>query len=172
MSPKLRSYIARVSVFLLTLAVSLTLFWARLIYVNRQGLFVAAAYDGRVTTMRLIELLGVDINSPACSRCPLPLVKAAWGGNREAVEFLLARGADINEAGNFDRTPLMVASFVGNTETVKLLLERGADVNFRDTYGDTALSFARQRKHAAVMRLLRQAGAKDDQLSTDNLNNR
>ncbi len=161
MSPKLRPYIARVSVFALTLTVSLTLFGARWIYVNRQGLFGAAAFDGRVTRMRLIELLGVDVNSPNCSRCPLPLVDAAWGGNREAVEFLLARGADINEAGNFDKTPLMMASFYGNTEIVRLLLERGADVNFRDINGDTALSFAKQRRHPAVIRLLRQAGASD-----------
>jgi ankyrin repeat protein len=164
MSPKLRPYIARVSVFLLTLSVSLTFLGARWIYVNRQGLFGAAAYDGRVTTMKLIELFGVDINSPACSRCPLPLVNAAWGGSPEAVEFLLDRGADINEAGNFDHTPLMMASFYGNTEMVRLLLERGADVNFRDANGDTALSFAKQRKHAAVIRLLRQAGATDGPL--------
>jgi ankyrin repeat protein len=164
MSPKLRPYIARVSVFLLTLAVSLTVFGARWIYINRQGLFGTAAYDGRVTTMRLVELLGVDVNSSACSRCPLPLVQAAWGGSREAVEFLLARGADVNEAGNFDHTPLMMASWSGNTEIVRLLLERGADVNFRDTAGDTALSFAKQRRHAAVIRLLRQAGASDGPL--------
>jgi uncharacterized protein len=164
MSSKFRPYIARVSVFALTLAVSLTLFGARWIYVNRQGLFEAAAFDGRVTRMRLIELLGVDVNSPNCNRCPLPLVSAAWGGNREAVEFLLARGADINEAGNFDKTPLMMASFYGNTEMVRLLLERGADVNFRDTYGDTALSLAKERKHGAVIRLLRKAGASDGPL--------
>ena len=118
MSPKIQPYIARVGVFLLTLGLSLTLFGARWIYVNRQGLFEAAAYDGRVTTMKLFELLGVDVNSPSCSRCPLPLVSAAWGGSPEAVEFLLSRGADINEAGNFDNTPLMMSSYYGNTEMV------------------------------------------------------
>ena len=164
MSPKIQPYIARVGVFLLTLGLSPTLFGARWIYVNRQGLFEAAAYDGRVTTMKLFELLGVDVNSPSCSRCPLPLVSAAWGGSPEAVEFLLSRGADINEAGNFDNTPLMMASYYGNTELVRLLLARGADVNFRDANGDTALSFAKQGRHAAVIRLLRQAGASDEPL--------
>jgi ankyrin repeat protein len=164
MSPALRPSIARVSAFLLTLAVSLTLLGARWIYLNRQGLYGAAAYDGDITRMRLIEVLGVDVNAPACSRCPLPLVEAAWGGNREAVEFLLARGTDINEAGNFDCTPLMMASFSGNTEMVSLLLARGADVAFSNTNGDTALSIAKQRRHAAVVRLLRQAGASDGQL--------
>jgi ankyrin repeat protein len=114
--------------------------------------------------MKLFELLGVDVNSPSCSRCPLPLVSAAWGGSPEAVEFLLSRGADINEAGNFDNTPLMMASYYGNTEMVRLLLARGADVNFRDANGDTALSFAKQGRHAAVIRLLRQAGASDEPL--------
>ena len=167
----LRPSVARVSAFLVTIAVSLTLFGARWIYENRQGLYGAAAYDGDVTRMRLVEFLGIDINIPNCSRCPLPLVQAAWGGHREAVDFLLARGADINEAGNFDKTPLMMASFSGNTDTVRLLLERGADVNFQDNYGDTALSLAKQRKHSAVVRLLRAAGA-SEALTTDNLNDR
>ena len=155
----LRPSRARIGAFLLTLAVSLAVFGARWIYVNRQGLYGAAAYDGDITRMRLIEFLGVDVNASACSRCPLPLVQAAWGGNREAVEFLLARGADINEAGNFNNTPLMMASYFGDTEMVRLLLERGADAKFQDNYGETALSIAMERKHGAVERLLRAAGA-------------
>lgn len=171
MSSMLRPSRARIGAFLLTLVISLALFGARLIYVNRQGLYGAAAYDGDITRMRLIEVLGVDVNASACSRCPRPLVLAAWGGNREAVEFLLARGADINEAGNFDHTPLMMASFFGDTEMVRLLLERGADVNFSDRDGNTALSFAKERRQGAVIRLLRAAGAYED-LATNDLHDR
>lgn len=172
MSSVLRPSIARVGTFLLTLALSFTLFGARLIYLNRQGLYGAAAYDGDITKMRLIEFLGVDVNASACYRCPLPLVLAAWGGNREAVKFLLGRGANINDAGNFDHTPLMMASFFGDAEMVRLLLERGADVNFQDRDGNTALSMAKERNYRFVVSLLRQAGANDDQLTTNNLNNR
>ena len=172
MGPTLRPSIARVSAFFLTLAVSLTVLGARWVYLNRQGLYGAAAYDGDITRMRLIEVLGVDVNASACSRCPLPLIQAARGGNREAVKFLLARGANINDPGNFDHTPLMMASFFGDTEMVRLLLERGADVNFRDRDGNTALSMARERRYGFVVSLLRQSGAKDDQLPTDHLNDR
>jgi hypothetical protein len=64
------------------------------------------------------------------------LVYAAAWGREEAVEFLLARGADINliPAGfDFAGTPLHYAALHGRRDMVDQLLRHGADPTIRDT---------------------------------------
>lgn len=92
---------------------------------------------------RLEEALrdGFDVNSACCSEhmmgeCSIaranatPLVFAVENKNREAVELLLAHGADVNrttESGN----ALAVAASLGRLDLVKPLLERGANHDSR-----------------------------------------
>jgi len=149
--------------FVITVLASLVLTLARSVYVHRQAVFVSAASNGNLVLMRGLEVLGVDVNAPACKHqnCILPLVGAAWNGQRETALFLIERGADVNEGGRFDKTPLMMASYCGETEVVKLLLAKGADVNLTNSDGESALSFAKQKKQSSVIRLLREAGAKE-----------
>ena len=158
---KVRTVSIYFGTFLFTMVVSLGLTFVRSIYINRQAVFISAAFDGRVRVMRGLELFGVDVKAPACKYkgCLLPLVAAAWGGEREAVRFLIERGADVNDGGRLDKTPLMMASYFGETEVVKLLLTHGADVNQVNSDGETALDFAKQKGQSSVIRLLRQAGA-------------
>ncbi|KAK3800105.1 hypothetical protein RRG08_015071 [Elysia crispata] len=55
------------------------------------------------------------------------LSEAANGGNADAINFLLERGADPNTQGHFMRTPLYRAAFAGHLEATLALLENGAD---------------------------------------------
>ena len=50
-------------------------------------------------------------------------------GNKEIVELLLAKGADVHVKTNDGRTVLHRAVEKGNKEIVQLLLANGADVN-------------------------------------------
>jgi ankyrin repeat protein len=110
-----------------------------------------------------------------------PLLRAAKGGDAEAVDLLLKAGARVdlpverqwrNPVGGMD--PLMVASglgFQGNDTrgrirtqaqalaTVKLLLAAGAKVNAQDDRGNTALTGAVYRGWNDVVKLLIENGA-------------
>lgn len=67
------------------------------------------------------------------------LIYLATENATEAVRFLWAHGADINETNSFGETSLMMAASLGHVELVKFLLERGANVHAADGSGDTAL---------------------------------
>jgi ankyrin repeat protein len=155
----------RVVSFLFTWIFSLTLTFAHSIYVDRQAVFISAAWGGRTNVMRATYALGVDLNESNCQyrTCVIPLVAATWGGHNDAVEFLLDRGADVNKSGRFGKTALMIAAFLGQDDTVRLLLSKGANVNKGSRDGDTALSLAQQRGNLEAAELLLNAGAIEGQ---------
>lgn len=109
------------------------------------------------------------------------LMRAANGGDAEAVKKLLAAGAraDLALAPTWRKTmggitPLMVGAGYGNAvidtrgrlrteaqavETVKLLLDAKADVNAKDDLGNTALTGAVLRGWNQMVKTLIDAGA-------------
>jgi uncharacterized protein YceK len=89
------------------------------------------------------------------------LLKAASRGDVDAVNAMLAKGADINETYDHGRTALMYAAWNSHIAVVQLLLDRGADVDAKDQYGNTALTIATRRGHTEVVQLLINPGAKE-----------
>ena len=111
------------------------------------------------------------------------LIYAAGNSKHEAVQVLLARGADatircrgvtalyhaarhealdvvalLRKAGA--EIELTEAAMIGDTRTVSMLLDRGADPNACDHSGDRALNFAVYYGYTDTVRLLLEAGAK------------
>lgn len=96
---------------------------------------------------------------------------AANEGRVETVQFLLDRGAPIDEIVHDDHAPefeedvngtsLQMAVTAGSESVVKLLLERGANFTLRDPRGRTALMRAKETKNEAILRNLRDHGAKE-----------
>src|SRR6185312_13544942 len=60
-------------------------------------------------------------------------------GNLAAVEWEVAKGANVNAHVAFGQTALYVASMRGHLSIVKWLLDHGARVNAKDNDGQTAL---------------------------------
>ena len=80
--------------------------------------------------------------------------KAAWHGQKEVAELLIAKGADVN--AKFDKisggTPLHIAADKGHKEIAELLIAAGADVNAKDKGGESPLDWADDKETADLLR--------------------
>lgn len=86
------------------------------------------------------------------------LLWAAHGGDREAVDLLLAAGAKADLANAYGVTPLYEASARGDAGIVEKLLKAGANPN-TVVSGETALMAAAETDSLLTVRLLRAHGA-------------
>ena len=99
---------------------------------------------------------------------------AAGAGRCDVVEFLLEKGADVNEVCYVYKDlehslhrdekaggPLHRAIRNDRYDVLRLLLERGADVNLQDARGRTPLSLAQERGDYRLVEKLRDRGAKE-----------
>lgn len=120
-----------------------------------------AARRGDLTATRELVNRGANVNGPErVERNGRPaLFHAAAYGHTDVVEFLIGRGADVNEQGGLGGTALMAAAYGGHTETVRALLRAGAIVNAAQADGWTALANAAGQGHIEVVKLLLARGA-------------
>jgi len=93
-----------------------------------------------------------------------PLFWAATRGHRDAVEFLISRGARINAKDRSGLTALHIAVTSDHKEVVDLLLASGARIEGKATYGDTPLIRAIQANSEENIKVLLERGAKVNQL--------
>ncbi len=120
------------------------------------GLMIAA-WEGNVAMMELFIRHGarVDLTNRHDEQA---LHLATWRGHREAVAWLLDRGAAANRSGA-RWSALHYASFANRTEIARLLIERGADVNARAPNGSTVLMMAAREGHDGLAGQILAAGA-------------
>ncbi|KAI1648270.1 uncharacterized protein F4817DRAFT_334451 [Daldinia loculata] len=92
-----------------------------------------------------------------------PLIRAIKAGNKNLVQFLLDRGADVNKAATHGvkQTPLQAAAKCADLDMTELLLRNGADVNGKPSTcgGGTALQFAAISGNCNIAALLIDRGA-------------
>lgn len=90
-----------------------------------------------------------------------PLHLAAFFGRTDAVERLLAGGADIaaTSRNSLTNTPLHAAVAGGHIETAMRLIERGAPVQVGDSGGHTPLHIAAEAGYASLVKALLDRGA-------------
>ena len=94
-----------------------------------------------------------------------PLAYAAGFGRMEVLEFLVARGADVNARDARGLSALHLTVYTGQLQALRYLLDKGADVKSRGPSGMGPLHFAaRQRGEIAGLLVERKAdvGARDD----------
>lgn len=109
-----------------------------------------------LATLRVLIKQGSIDEKDSLGQTPLQLASAF--GSAEAVELLLAAGANVSHASNAGLTALHVTA--GDARKVRLLLDRGADVNARTQLGRTPLIVAASSTGAAdAVSLLLDKGA-------------
>jgi len=81
----------------------------------------------------------------------------------EFIEFLLSKGADIDETNTTDYyggyTPLCWAVESGDEKMVSFLVKHGANVNVKSNKGKTPLSIANEAGNENIVKILKAAGA-------------
>lgn len=89
----------------------------------------------------LLDTSQIDVNYKNTSGQSL-LHLAMQGGNKELVEYLIAKGANLNAKDKSGNTILHSAAIEGNHEMIKFLLDLGADIKAKDNQGNTVLHVA------------------------------
>ena len=115
-----------------------------------------------------------SVSHPAPTEDELALLKAAYAGDLQKVQSLVASGVNINVQSNEfydmgmhrDVTPLMCAAAQGHVEIVRWLLEHQANpaaetllTKFEGGPGTQAIHFAATGGHEAIIATLLEAGA-------------
>lgn len=118
-------------------------------------LIAALRNDAHRVTDYLIANQGVDIERTDGSQ-ENALMIAAWRNQKDAVEKLIARGAQVNRTG---WTALHYAASIGNVEIIKVLLEHSAYIDAESPNKTTPLMMAARGDHADACRLLIDEGA-------------
>ena len=88
------------------------------------------------------------------------LIVAASEGRTAFANFLLAHGANPNQADENGWTPLMAATAHNDYEIAKPLAKKDADISARDRNGYTALRIATFQQYGTIVDILEQHGAK------------
>lgn len=78
------------------------------------------------------------------------------------MQFLIAKGANVNIRDAKGATPLVLASNLGFIEGVELLVKHGARVDEGNIAGETPLIGAVHNRNIELMRILLKAGANPD----------
>lgn len=121
-------------------------------------LYAAAAEGNTLLLSRLLDG-GCDPNMPDTASGSLPLVAAARGNHRGAVELLCSAGAKVDAQLGSGDTALHHAAARGCMEAIRALLAAGAPLHAKNARGRTPLHQAAYYGCIPGIRALVAAGA-------------
>jgi ankyrin repeat protein len=126
---------------------------------NDRTPLMQAALSRQYAVFRFLVEKGADVNlRNKGGYCPLHVV--AIRGERELVDLIISKGAEINSNKNVGgTTPLDFAVSRGHKDIVALLIAKGAQLNLKDKRGNTPLLRAMSEGHQDIIKLLLTKGA-------------
>lgn len=111
-----------------------------------------AAKNGDLEALsNAVEAPGFDVNAEMSQGRTL-LHYAADYGQREVIEHLISKGANLNQADKHGITPLLAAIWEGHTSCVELLLSKGASKDGKAPDGRSYLDCAESENIKALLR--------------------
>ncbi|WP_445767947.1 ankyrin repeat domain-containing protein [Rheinheimera sp.] len=125
--------------------------WRAARYYKQQcELLMLSAAEGNISTIADILANFPDLLHQRNDRGWTPLIIAAYHNQQELVEFLIKKGAHVNDFGLNGTTVLMYAKTrqlnqkKGNYKLLDFLLDNGADMSRLDCYGKNVLDYVRE----------------------------
>ncbi|MBN1550377.1 ankyrin repeat domain-containing protein [bacterium] len=97
-----------------------------------------------------------------------PLQSAILSNNRNIVEYLVSRGADVNLTDFSGSSPLHYAAANHHADIIKVLLQNGAKINTTNSNGMSPLHLASAGDCIACVHMLLDYGARNDILDKKN----
>ncbi|MCP4705413.1 MAG: hypothetical protein GY865_12490 [candidate division Zixibacteria bacterium] len=91
-----------------------------------------------------------------------PLLTAAYGGQKEVLQFLLSKDADLMATNNRGSYALNLAAYNGQTEMIQLLIDLGFEIDIATVSGFTPLLHASVAGKSEAVNLLLEKGASLD----------
>jgi ankyrin repeat protein len=120
----------------------------------------AASVAGNLKWVKYLVEHGLSIGDAKVPCAGAPLVCAALGDHPDVMEYLLSKGADIEQKDDSGGTALVAAASCGHLKSVEFLVGKGADVNARNSWM-SALQFCEKRHFDDVAKFLKSHGAKE-----------
>jgi hypothetical protein len=127
-------------------------------YVAPTDPFVKAAQEDDLIAVQTL-IAESDVNLRDKRSHTTALDHAVTNSNREMVQLLLSKGADVNAQNANGLAPLMMTGDDSTSDLVWDLINAGAKVNLEDDNGNTALIHAASDDNVEVTRALLDAGA-------------
>jgi ankyrin repeat protein len=126
-----------------------------------------AARRGELDVVKRLVEAGETVNPPGGARTPL--IAAALHSRLAVMEYLLAKGADVNARDRLGRSALWAAVWGDQPEAFRLLLSKDAAVEVSAKTGDTLLFMAVEGGRLEMARELIARGAQVDRPSRNPL---
>ena len=134
----------------------------KVVAVQAPDISIHDAARGNIEAIKQHIAAGTDVNAKGENVNKVaPLHIAAYQGQKEIIELLIANGADVNFKDINSSTPLHWAVLHVQPKIVELLIANGADVNANGGRGiGTPLHCAINAKKSEIADLLRKHGGK------------
>lgn len=128
--------------------------------VTQAGEIHVAVRDGELSKVeQIIKADPKQVDARGSYEGWFPLHYAVSTSNKEIVNLLIDKGANVNVSSNDGSTPLHIAARLGYKEIVELLIGKDADVNAKNINGITPLHLASQEGYEEIVKLLIAGGA-------------
>lgn len=113
-----------------------------------------AAYQGMQDIVKLLVEVGKVKLNATNKDGESPLFLASHGCWREIVEYLISKGAPVNQPNNSGRTPLQRTILSEGTAVMKLLVSNGANIHCVNENGESLLMICIQRRSSEFLNYL------------------
>ncbi|XP_048406773.1 poly [ADP-ribose] polymerase tankyrase-2-like isoform X3 [Stegostoma tigrinum] len=143
----------------------------RLVYEFKGHSLLQAAKEADVTCVKKhLSLDNVNFKHPRTHETALHCAAASpYPKRKQVAEFLLRKGANVDEKTKDFLTPLHVASEKAHNDIIEVLIKNDTKVNALDRLGQTPLHKAAQCGHHHTCRLLLNSGSDSSILSIQGL---